>query len=125
MKTTEKEKDMSVFDQRGQKVKYQYNVAGDLNMEAVQSREEAVRQLEKLVAELQRAIQAGVIEGGATDAAQEHLKKAAEEAGQEAPDKEGILAHVDRAKTVIEGVAAAGGLVGSLVKAAEMVQNFF
>ncbi len=116
---------MAVFDQRGQKVTYQYNVAGDLHLEAVGSRDEAVRQLEKLAAEVRRAVEAGVLEGEAGEAAREHLAQAAGEAAREAPDKEGILAHVDRAKTVVEGVSAAGGLLDALVRAVEMVQNFF
>jgi len=106
-------------------VTYPYNVAGDLHLEAVQSREEAVRQLEKLAAEVRRAVEAGVIEGDAGDAAREHLERAAEEAAQETPDKEGILAHVDRARTVVEGVSAAGGLLDALVRAVEMVRNLF
>ncbi len=60
----------------------------------------------------------------ATDA-QYQVKKAVIEAQKPQPDKKTIADRLAGAKTLIEGVAAAGGLVNALVKAAEVVQKFF
>ena len=39
---------MAIFDQRGQRVTYQYNAAGDINFGAVQNRMDLVGELGKL-----------------------------------------------------------------------------
>ena len=116
---------MPVFDQRGQQVSYQYNAAGDINLGAVQNKIDLIGQLEQLQAELDKAIQANVFdEETATDAGY-RLKKAVQQAKKPEPDQKSILDHLTEAKALIEGVAAAGGLVTALVQAAEVVRNFF
>ena len=47
---------MTVFDQRGQQVTYQYNAAGDINFGAVQNKADVVGELKNLQAELAGAI---------------------------------------------------------------------
>ena len=42
-----------------------------------------------------------------------------------APDKGTVLGHLTNTKTLVEGVAEAGGLVTALTKAVELVQQFF
>ena len=116
---------MAIFDQRGQRVTYQYNAAGDINLGAVQNRLDLVSELGKLQAEMTKATQAGVFgEGMATDA-EYQLTKAVQEAKKPAPDKGTVLGHLTSAKTLVEGVAAAGGLVTALTRSAELVQRFF
>jgi hypothetical protein len=117
---------MTVFDQRGQHVTYQYNAAGDINFGAVQNRMEVVAQLEKLQAELSRAVEAGVFDDEeiATDA-EYQVKKAVQQAKKPEPDKKSILEHLGEAKALIEGVTAAAGLVGGLAQAAALVQQLF
>jgi hypothetical protein len=112
---------MAIFDQRGQRVAYQYNAAGDINIGAVQNRMNLVGELGKLQREMTQARQAGVFgEELATDA-EYQLTKAVQEAKKPPPDKKTILDHLSRAKTLVEGVAAAGGLVTALTKAVELV----
>jgi hypothetical protein len=116
---------MTVFDQRSQHVTYQYNVAGDLNIGAVQNKLEVIEQLEKIEAEMGRAIQASVFdEETATDAGYQ-IKKAVQQAKKPEPDKKKVLDYLKEAKSLIENVAAATGLVSALTKAAEVVQKFF
>jgi hypothetical protein len=116
---------MAIFDQRGQQVTYQYNAAGDINFGAVQNRMDLVRELGKLQGELTQAQQAGVFDEGVATDAEYQLTKAVQEAKKPTPDKKTILDHLSSAKTLVEGVAAAGGLVTALTKAAELVQRFF
>jgi hypothetical protein len=116
---------MAVFDQRGQQVTYQYNAAGNINLGAVQNRMDLVGELGKLQAELTKAKQAGVFDEEVATDAEYQLTKAVQEAKKPAPDKRTLLDHLTSAKTLVEGVAAAGGLVTALTKAAELVQRFF
>ena len=116
---------MTIFDQRGQTVNYQFNIAGDLNMGDVQSKQEAVDQLEKLQKEMGRAVEAKVFNEDVATDAQYQVKKVVIEAQKPQPDKKTISDRLASAKTLIEGVAAAGGLVTALTKAVEIVQKFF
>jgi hypothetical protein len=108
---------MAIFDQRGQQVTYQYNAGGDINFGAVQNRLDLVQELENLQIEMARAIQAGVFDEGVATEADYQVKKAVQEAKNSKPDKTSITGHLNGAKTVIEGVAAASGIVTGLVKA--------
>jgi hypothetical protein len=116
---------MAIFDQRGQQVTYQYNAAGDINFGAVQNRLDLVSELGKLQRELTQARQAGVFDEGVATDAEYQLTKAVQEAKKPAPDKGTVLGHLTNTKTLVEGVAAAGGLVTTLTKAVEVVQRFF
>ena len=116
---------MTIFDQRGQHVTYQYNAAGNINFGAVQNPVDLTAELEKLLAEMQKASQAGAIDEETATDAEYQLKKAVQQAKKPEPDKKTILQHLTDAKAAIEGVAAAAGMVGALVKAAELVQKFF
>jgi hypothetical protein len=116
---------MAVFDQRGQRVKYQFNANGNINIGAVQNRLEAVDQLEMLLAEFGNAAQTGIIPDDVSVDAEYQLKKALQLAKKPEANKATILDHLNRAKVFVENVAATGGLVSALIKAGEMVQKFF
>jgi hypothetical protein len=116
---------MAIFNQRGQQVTYQYNAAGDINFGAVQNRMDLVGELGKLPREVTQARQAGVFDEGVATDAEYQLTKAVQEAKKPAPDKGTVLGHLTNAKTLVEGVAATGGIVTALTKAVELVQRFF
>ena len=116
---------MAIFDQRGQQVTYQYNAAGDINFGAVQNRLDLVGELGKLQGEMTKAKQAGVFDEGMATDAEYQLTKAVQEAKKPVPNKGTLLDHLNSTKTLVEGIAAAGGLVTALTKAAELVQQFF
>jgi hypothetical protein len=115
----------TAFDQRGQRVAYQYNAAGDINFGAVQNRMDLVGELGKLQRELTQARQAGLFDEGVATDAEYQLTKAVQEAKKPSPTKGTLLDHLNSAKSLVESAAAAGGLVTALTKAAEMVQQFF
>lgn len=116
---------MSIFDQRGQNVNYQYNAAGDINIGGVQNQAGLIKELSKLGAEMEKAMSAGAIDEDIAVDAEYQLKKAIQHAKEPAADKGKIIEHLNEAKALIEGVASAAGLVTALVKAVEMVQKFF
>jgi len=66
---------MTVFDHRGQKVTYQFNIAGDINIGAVKNRQEAVVQLQELIVELGKAAKARVIPVDVALDTDYHLKR--------------------------------------------------
>lgn len=116
---------MTVFDQRGQKVIYQYNVHGTINFGAVQTPPDLVGELQKLQAEMQQAVAAGAVQGETATDARYQLDKAVHEAEKPEPDKKKVVDYLAQAKTAIEGIAAVGGLVTALTKAAELVEKLF
>jgi hypothetical protein len=116
---------MPVFDQRGQQVTYQYNAAGDINFGAVQNKVDVIGELEKLQTEVSKAAEEGALDEELAVDVESKLKKAVIQAKKSEPDKKTVLNHLNQAKALIEGVAAATGLVTALVQAAEVVQKFF
>jgi hypothetical protein len=116
---------VSVFDQRGQQVHYQYNAAGDINISAVQDKNELVGELEKLKGELERAKESKAIEHDTAVEAQYHLLQATKEGRKAKPDKGSFLEHIGKAKGLLDDVAAAAGLVTALLQAAEVASRVF
>lgn len=110
---------VSVFDQRGQQVHYQYNAAGDINVSGVQDKKQLVRELEKLKGEVERAKESKAIQHDTAVVAEYHLLQATKEATKRKPDKRSFLDHIGKAKALLDDVAAAAGLVTALIQAAE------
>lgn len=116
---------MTIFDQRGQQVTYQYNAAGDINFGAVQNRIDVIGQLEKLKAEVGKARDAGILDAEVATDATYQMDKALFQARKDAPNQQRMLDYINGAKALIETTAAASGLVSGFVAAAEAVQTFF
>lgn len=116
---------MAIFDQRGQRVNYQYNAAGDINFGDVKDQKGAIIEMEKLYAELEQAVRSGILNEDAFIDIEYRLKQAILQAKKAKPDKKTILDHLNEAKSIIEGVTAAAGLVTALTQAATMIQKVF
>jgi len=110
---------MSIFDQRGQTVTYQYNFG------AVGDVAGLLAELKKLQAGLYQAVEQNAVTGEPAVEARYSLDKAILEAEKPAPDKKKVGDYLASARTAIEGVAAASGLVIALTKAAELVGTLF
>lgn len=116
---------MANFDMRGQRVTNQYNAGRDMNFGAVQTPEDLITAFEQLNEQFTQAKNAGVLnEETATDA-QYQVTKASQQAKKPDPDKKMIMDHLTTAKTLIEGVTAASGLVTALAAAIQIVQKLF
>jgi hypothetical protein len=116
---------MAVFDQRGQKVTYQYNATGDINFGMVQNRVDLVGELEKLKAEVSKAREAGELSKKDATTVEYQITQAINETEEENPDKTTLLEHINGAKTLIESLGAASGLVKGFAEAAQTVQQLF
>jgi hypothetical protein len=113
------------FDMRGQRVTNQYNAGRDINFGAIQTPEDLITAFEQLNEQFTQAKNAGVLnEETATDV-QYQITKAAQQAKKPDPDKKTIMDHLTTAKMLIEGVAAASGLVTALAAAIQIVQKLF
>jgi hypothetical protein len=111
------------FDQRGQRVNYQYNAAGNINFGQVNNQADLVDELEKLKSEVAKAGDAQVIDAEIVTDIQYQLQKAVEQAKKPEPNKNVVIEHLNKAKDFIKGVAQAGGIVAAIVKAVELVQQ--
>ena len=116
---------MSVFDQRGQKVTYQYNAAGNINFTDVTNRADLIGELEKLKVEISKAGEAKVIDAEIVTDVQYQIQKVVDQAQKPEPNKNVILEHLGKAKDFIKGVVDVGGLVTGIMKAMELAQNLF
>ena len=116
---------MSIFDQRGQQVNYQYNAAGNINIQAVQDKDQLVAELEKLIAEIGRAKDLQAVNHEVAIEAEYHILQANEEAKKQKPNKSSFLEHIGKAKGLLEDVAAATGLVTALLQASEIARKIF
>jgi hypothetical protein len=116
---------MSVFDQRGQKVSYQYNAAGNINFGTVENRTDLIGELEKLKSEVSKARDSEVVNTETGTDIQYQIQKAVDQAQKPEANKSVILEHLGKAKDLIKGVVDAGGLVTGIMKAMELVQNLF
>lgn len=118
---------MATFDQRGQHVRYQYNAARDINLGSMRTSADLVQVLQQLTAEVDRAKEAQALDPEVATDVEYRITKARQQAQKPTPDNQGILHHLAEAKTLVEGVTAAGGsltgLVVALGQVADQVQH--
>lgn len=119
------ELNMSTFDQRGQKVAYQYNAAGDINFGNVQNQASFSEELQKLRAEVAKAKESGELSDEDAVDADYHLNKAAIEAKKEGAKGSKIEEYLETAKNILGKVASLGGLVGAVTKAISLAGTLF
>ena len=118
---------MAKFNQLKQQVVNQVNAqtVNVVNFGSVQNKEELIVELQKLLTEVNKATKAGIIQEDVSVDIESHIKKAVIEAEKPEPKKESILDHIDGAKSLLEGIASAAGLVTALIQAAKIVGNLF
>lgn len=108
------EKTMSIFDQRGQSVVYQYNDARTVTHGV--NGPELIAFIEHLLAEVGRAHKAGAMSDEQAIDAKYQLEKAAV-AGQGEGNWPGVIGYLKSAKGIVESIVALGGLAGAIDKA--------
>lgn len=113
------------FDQRGQQVNYQYNAAGNINFGSIDNKIDVATELQKLLAEVDKAAQAGVLSDEVAIDVEAKLKKAIAQAQKPEPSKKTTLGYLNDAKTLMEGITSAAGLVTALTQAIDLVRKLF
>lgn len=113
---------MAKFDQRGQQVVNQVNAEsiGSVNFGTVQSKAELVAELRKLLSEVSKATQAGMIKEEVSVDVESHIKKAVIEVEKPEPKKKSVISHIEGAKSLLDGITSATGLVTALIQAAKI-----
>ncbi len=113
---------MTAFDQRGQKVNNQINVAGNFNF-GTNNSADISPELQKLLDEIKEVIKSGNVDAETGIDIEAKVKKAIVQAEKPNPDKNGILDNINGAKLLIEGMSSAVNLVTLFVQAADMVRR--
>jgi hypothetical protein len=116
---------MALFDQRGQHVQYQFNAAGNINIEQVHSLDELIAELAKLREEVDRAKQSGAIPAEVAIEVQYHLLEVSREAASDHPDKLSVHKGLNKARELLKDLSAVAGLAASLAKLAEIASKLF
>lgn len=122
---------VSTFDQRGQQVQSQnnaagdVNIAGDININTIQTPSDFIRNLQRVKGELTKASEAQIIDAEIVTDADYEIACAIQEAKKSTPDKKSITEHIDRAKGLLENMTATAGLASALVKLVEAAQKLF
>jgi hypothetical protein len=114
---------MTTFDQRGQKVKFQYNAAGNISFGSTETLEKLTGELVKLKAEVHKAGASQKLDAEMTIEVEYHLSKATHQLEKPRPDKPLVVQHLQDAKKFLEGVEMLKAIVDDITKAIEMVQK--
>jgi hypothetical protein len=114
---------VSIFDQRGQHVDYQFNVAGNINLDGVQSVDQLVNQITHLRAEIDQAKRVGAVPEDIAVEAQYHLLEASRQAKSERPDRSTLLDNIRKAKDLLKDISAVASLVNALAKLADVAMK--
>lgn len=139
--TAHKKPSTPIFDQRGQQVGQQFNIAGDMDVESIQggdtwigqeihfgaaaSRDEVVAQIEELREQLEALLTASKADEETATDARYQMDKAVQQSQKPEADKKKIIDHLEGAKNLIAGLAGAAGLVKVFIEAAQAVRKFF
>jgi hypothetical protein len=100
-----------------------FDVGGDLNFNAVQDRSQLVTALEKLKVQFDRAVQSGIFDDETARQADLGLTDAIMEAQKTQPNAQGVVARLGSALVLMQGVAAASGLVTNVASAIDLVRR--
>jgi len=119
------EKTMATFNQQNQNVNYQYNAAGDINFNLIHNKYDVAATLQKLQAEVEKAVKAGAIDEEVAIDVESKIKKASIQVEKPEPDKKVVLDYLSEAKALIEGIASMAGLVQGLAHTVEVIRRLF
>ncbi|MEJ7623102.1 MAG: hypothetical protein WKF34_03845 [Pyrinomonadaceae bacterium] len=97
---------MTTFDQRNQEVGTQYNAAGDITFNNVQTTAEFANELKRLRAELSSIAETEVIDAEIVTDADYQLAKAIHEVEKDEPNKTSLVEHLNNAKGYMDGVTS-------------------
>jgi ABC-type hemin transport system substrate-binding protein len=96
-----------------------------INLGTVQSKAELASELRKLLSVLQKETKAGKIDKKVSSSVESRIQKAVSETEKAEPKKKTILDHIEGAKSLLDGVSSATGLVTALMQAAKIAGSLF
>jgi hypothetical protein len=114
----------AVFDQRGQRVDTQYNIAGDMNVGAANAIE-LTQLLVRLRAATQKATEENLLSEDQALDVDYNLGKAHAEIRKPSPDRNSLTSYLTAAKQVVSNVGALASLVDVIGKCIARVSELF
>jgi hypothetical protein len=114
---------MTNFDQKNQNVGTQYNAGRDINVGSVNSLPDLIDLLQTIKGQVSNLGGVKDIGNDVVIEAEYEIEGAIKEAKKTEPNKTTIQTHIGKAKDLFGDIAAAGGVVTALVKAAEALQG--
>ena len=116
---------MSVFDQRNQNVTYQYNSAGNINIELINSPLTFADEVGKFMDEISEAEKSGLIDKEKAIEIKYHLLTAKKEAKSEKPNKEIIGNNLGNILGFLKNISTLVSLVTGIEKLIEIIPKIF
>lgn len=116
---------MSIFDQRHQKVNYQYNVNGTINFGSAHNRVDVIDEIKKLQSEVSKAVEGGALDSEKSIDIDTAINKAIIQAQKPEPSKKSIIDFLNVAKDLLGNAVAVAGLVKGVSEAIEVVRKLF
>lgn len=109
------------FDQRGQTVSYQYNAAGNINVNGVQDVADLIEQLGLLKVELQRAHNAELVDDLTESRIKNLILEALEESKKPHPEKVAVIGYLKRGAELLSAISATSELATAFTGLCERV----
>jgi hypothetical protein len=103
----------------------QYISGGDINLGIAHSKADVLPLLEKLQAEFRAFADRTELDEETAIEVESKLKLATAEAKKDQPSKQTLLDRLGKAKALLEGIAAAGGMITAIATAAETIHKLF
>lgn len=116
---------MRIFDQRGQNVDYQYNAAGNINIDNLNNREYFTKKIDEIQDGLLKAKDAKTIDSEVFTDIDYQLTKITQTFEKGKTDRKTITKHLTKAKSLLEGATALGGLTIALDKLISLASTLF
>ena len=118
---------MAKFIQDHQNVINQVNaeLTGDIYFRDVHNKTELVAELRKFLIELYKEMGAGNVKQNISIDIESCIAKAIVEIEKTKPKKKSILDHIEGAKSLLDGITSATGLVTALMEAVKIARGLF
>lgn len=107
------------------KIENQYNIDGGVNINSSNPNAIAIAELNSLLQEIAKATSKGVISPEQSIDIEAKIKKAIVQSEKPQPDKQSILENINGAKTLLDGLSSAAGLIPIFVQAVDMIKRLF
>ena len=116
---------MTTFNQQNQKVGGNQVNIGEINFSSVQNKSNIPNELIKLITELDKVAQNGIIKVEVAERAKTEVEKAINESQNQNPNPNTIVDFLGKAKTILEGFTSVTGLVTAIGEGINMIRRLF
>ncbi len=116
---------MTIFNQKNQKISGDQVNIGEINFSVIQNKSDIPKELAKLIRELDRVNESGVIKAEVAERAKTEIESAVSESQKQNANPETIVDFLGKAKAVLEGITSVGGIVTALGEGINAIRRIF